>query len=92
MEKGRHFSLFLCVWGIGLCPCPIVTGLETEELEENWLSDASSGNKTELEGKKAFVEISAHRRDWGMLHLSHSELATVSQKRLSASSLTLSAN
>lgn len=35
MEKGRHFSLFLCVWGIGLRPRPIVTGLETEELEEN---------------------------------------------------------
>lgn len=92
MEKGRRFSLFLRVWGFGLCPRPIVTGLETEQLEERWLSDASSSNKTKLEGKKAFVEISATRRDWGMLQLSRSELATISQKRLSASSLTLSAN
>lgn len=67
MEKGGHFSLFLHMWGIGLCPCYIVTGLGTEELEENWLSDVSSGNKTKLEGKKEFVEILAHRRDWGML-------------------------
>lgn len=35
MEKGRRFSLFLHVWGFGLCPRPIVTGLETEQLEEH---------------------------------------------------------
>lgn len=41
----------------------VVMGLETKELEENQLSDVSSGNKTKLQGEKDFVEISVCRKD-----------------------------
>lgn len=32
MQKDGHLSLFLCVSGIDLCPCSIVTASETKEL------------------------------------------------------------
>lgn len=48
---------------VSLCPCSVVMGLETKELEESRLSDVSSGNKTKLQDEKEFVEISVRRKD-----------------------------